>query len=79
MIVEILTTWQFAHIRFITLRVTTKNIGLFVGNLMTPSSAHRFYNDVLDRNMIKKIDEAGGMFEGMPGNSFGKKEEVLFM
>ena len=46
---------------------------------MTPSSAHRFYNDVLDRNMIKKIDEAGGMFEGMPGNSFGKKEEVLFM
>jgi hypothetical protein len=35
-----------------------KNIGLFFGYLMTPSSAHRFYYDVLGRNMIKKIYDA---------------------
>jgi hypothetical protein len=39
-----------------------KNIGLFVGYLMTPSSTHRFYNDRLDRDVIKKIYEPRGLF-----------------
>lgn len=63
MIVEILTIRRFAHARFITARGTTKKVDLSFGCLMTPFSAHEFYNVLLNWNTVEIICEAHGVFE----------------